>query len=737
MLRTKRANDYRRIDVDKADGKKCRSCQAFALTIEDLDYPNGMGSADNAVHNIFWIANIPGDWMAINQTAVDELSEFAPTMVVGRNSKGDLGMEPPCPSKGMHRYHVVMWSLDSQLDDIDADITYGALKSLLEAGLDRTGSDWLISFRVFFPMQAKLTAEALAQLEDCDAASSASTYFNHEDQDEGAEAAEAPKKASRRRDRGKDAKEDAKDGKDGKETKETWLMASEGAQEGGEEDPAGASLRNGQGPPGAPTGFTMKWDCEAEESLTPQGEEAKFEDLRLYHVGTPHNEVAIIVIPDIWGWQSPRVRLLADFAAKAVNGYAVDNPPYKDGPHDDGVPEDFRIENLDRRHGHCMQRIGVVGIGWGSWMACYGAEYLGSEFACAVMHTPLLHILGTWDGASVPRLVGPGISGAIHFANRMAKGLRTRRTGTCWKPVDFDAWLHILCQEESSFKSTRHNFPGRQNVTTSDACHMVLCALRTCLSPKSARTATLAVFNRTAAFLRKFLWPFPLGGGYAYLRYLSGKGDVEAMTNLLELGVPAGGRDSHDEVEQAPVIYAAREGYGAACRVLVQYQAGHGNRAVGQLSADVNEVGGIARETALHVAVQHNKIKVVQTLLNLQADPHLQDAAGQAPLHRAARDGTVSCIQTLLAAAALVDPRDTCEQTPVHIACFFGREEVVSKLLAARADAVAENIRGQTPRKVADRQSFSTLVQLIDKEIERREIEEHYANEEREKQEPF
>ena len=29
-------------------------------------------------------------------------------------------------------------------------------------------------------------------------------------------------------------------------------------------------------------------------------------------------------------------------------------------------------------------RIGVVGIGWGAWMACYGAEYLGSEFACAV-----------------------------------------------------------------------------------------------------------------------------------------------------------------------------------------------------------------------------------------------------------------------------------------------------------------------------------------------------------------
>ena len=57
------------------DGQKCRSCQAFALTIEDLDYPNGMGSAENQVRNLFWVANIPGDWMAINETAVTELSE--------------------------------------------------------------------------------------------------------------------------------------------------------------------------------------------------------------------------------------------------------------------------------------------------------------------------------------------------------------------------------------------------------------------------------------------------------------------------------------------------------------------------------------------------------------------------------------------------------------------------------------------------------------------------------------
>ena len=28
---------------------------------------------------------------------------------------------------------------------------------------------------------------------------------------------------------------------------------------------------------------------------------------------------------------------------------AQDNPPYKDGPHDDGLPEDYRFNNLDRQ----------------------------------------------------------------------------------------------------------------------------------------------------------------------------------------------------------------------------------------------------------------------------------------------------------------------------------------------------------------------------------------------------
>ncbi|CAE7800079.1 ASB2 [Symbiodinium sp. CCMP2592] len=205
--------------------------------------------------------------------------------------------------------------------------------------------------------------------------------------------------------------------------------------------------------------------------------------------------------------------------------------------------------------------------------------------------------------------------------------------------------------------------------------------------------------------------------------YLASKGDFEAMQGLLQLGVPAGGRDSLDEVEQPPILYAARDGHREAIKLLAQYEA------------DVNEVGGIPFETALHVAVQSHKLKVVQMLLSLRADPQIKDAGGQGPLHRAAREGAIHSLQTLITAGATVDMRDTCEQAPIHIATYFGREEVVRALLAARADAVAENIRGQTPRKVAERLGYTTIVQIIDKEIERREIEELYAAEERDRAE--
>ncbi|CAE7537525.1 rplB [Symbiodinium pilosum] len=672
-----------RSDAEEVRHRKLSGEDFRWAVLSDLDYPNGMGSEENHVHNIFWVANIPGDWMAINQTAVTQLAEFAPTMLVGRNSLGARGMEAPCPKRGMHRYHVVMWSLDSQLDDIDSDISYQALKSLLEEAKD-----------------GKVAKRKKKEAKGPDEAGA--TKLKSADEIFGPSGDEA-----------------------------------EDGREEGEEEVAEQDAVVEQGPPGAPTGFTLKWDWEAETSQSPQGNEAKYEDLMLYQVGIANNEVAIVVIPDLWGWRMPRVRLLADYLAQAVQGIVVvprmlDTPPLQEGGNDDGIPEDYPLLETDldtgmaslkgwlmkntyefylskfrlaanyvRRQANA-NRIGIVGLGWGSWIACYGAEYLGAEFGCAVMTSPLLHRLGLWDGVDPERLIMK-CDGPVIFMVSADEPTEYERGGAYFA-VNSQKFLRST--ECSDFRTMRSGFVTQAN-----------------FEDPAARKEIIRAFEKTAAFLRKFLWPFPLGGGYAYLRYLASKGDFEAMQGLLQLGVPAGGQDSIDEVEQPPIMYAARDGHREAVKLLVQYEA------------DVNEIGGIPVETALHVAVQSHKFKVVQMLLSLRADPQLKDAGGQGPLHRAAREGAIHALQTLISASAEVDMRDTCEQTPMHIATYFGREEVVRTLLASRADAVAENIRGQTPRKVAERLGYTTIAQIIDKEIERREIEELYAAEERERAE--
>jgi len=410
----------------------------------------------------------------------------------------------------------------------------------------------------------------------------------------------------------------------------------------------------------------------------------------------------------------------------------LDSPPLQEGEQDDGIPEDYPLLETDLDTGLAglkgwimkntyefylskfrlaanylrqvakASRIGIVGLGWGSWLACYGAEYLGVDFGCSVMITPLLHRLGIWDGVSPERLIAkcPAPVSFMVSSDEPAD----YESGGAYFAVNSEKFRRST--ECELFKTMRNGFVTQGN-----------------FEDPGTRQEIIRAFNKTAAFLRKFLWPFPLGGGYAYLRYLASKGDFEAMQGLLQLGVPAGGRDSLDEVEQPPILYAARDGHREAIKLLAQYEA------------DVNEVGGIPFETALHVAVQSHKLKVVQMLLSLRADPQIKDAGGQGPLHRAAREGAIHSLQTLITAGATVDMRDTCEQAPIHLATYFGREEVVRALLAARADAVAENIRGQTPRKVAERLGYTTIVQIIDKEIERREIEELYAAEERDRAE--
>jgi phosphatidylethanolamine-binding protein (PEBP) family uncharacterized protein len=111
---------------------------SFAVVMEDLDYPYGIGESGNHVRTLFWALNIPGDWTEINEERAHMKYKDRPLVVVGRNDGGTIGMEAPCPKKGLHRYRTTLWTLKdmlgTEMDPVNPDTDYQSnILPMLEA----------------------------------------------------------------------------------------------------------------------------------------------------------------------------------------------------------------------------------------------------------------------------------------------------------------------------------------------------------------------------------------------------------------------------------------------------------------------------------------------------------------------------------------------------------------------------------------------------------------------------
>lgn len=134
-------------------------------------------------------------------------------------------------------------------------------------------------------------------------------------------------------------------------------------------------------------------------------------------------------------------------------------------------------------------------------------------------------------------------------------------------------------------------------------------------------------------------------------------------------------------------------------------------------------------ETALLKAAYHGRTKVVETLLNANADPNSVDAKGKTPLrraydnediaralleakadpnaadtkskgttmHRAAEGGYVDVVQFLLEHKGNPNSANSEGETPLHDAATFGQTIVAQVLIAAGADVIAADNAGNTP----------------------------------------
>lgn len=141
---------------------------------------------------------------------------------------------------------------------------------------------------------------------------------------------------------------------------------------------------------------------------------------------------AIVLFPDVWGWDSGRTRALADsFAADGFRVYVPKllDPPLEGGTDGDGLPPGFDLGARGSEFGPWITRIpwsgiepkvealleyarasgaetfGTVGICWGGWAAFQLSALAGGAVKAGVTFHPSCQIEGM-HGGDVKELCG-------------------------------------------------------------------------------------------------------------------------------------------------------------------------------------------------------------------------------------------------------------------------------------------------------------------------------------------
>lgn len=120
-------------------------------------------------------------------------------------------------------------------------------------------------------------------------------------------------------------------------------------------------------------------------------------------------------------------------------------------------------------------------------------------------------------------------------------------------------------------------------------------------------------------------------------------------------------------------------------------------------------------ETPLHMAIIHNNVSIVETLLKEGADPNIQRGFdGSTALHLAVRKGTYELVLCLLKSPIIcVNSKDNENATPLHYSVEVGHCFMVDILLQAGADPNACRRDGKTPLHLVDNVVIANL--LIEK----------------------
>jgi len=177
-----------------------------------------------------------------------------------------------------------------------------------------------------------------------------------------------------------------------------------------------------------------------------------------------------------------------------------------------------------------------------------------------------------------------------------------------------------------------------------------------------------------------------------------------ALALLLSGPALVSARDVVVPVENdAPVALAARQNDSAKVRALLDAKP----------HADVNAPTADGT-SALHWAVYHNDVDLVDRLIAAGADVNTKNDYGATPLSEAAVVGNVQVLRKLLAAGADIESPNADGQTALMIISRTSNIDAAKLLISKRANVNAvEQWRGQTPLMWAAAENQPAMVKLL------------------------
>lgn len=110
---------------------------------------------------------------------------------------------------------------------------------------------------------------------------------------------------------------------------------------------------------------------------------------------------------------------------------------------------------------------------------------------------------------------------------------------------------------------------------------------------------------------------------------------------------------------------------------------------------------GVNGDTALHVAVDHNRVSITKVLLEAGAAVDTPRPDGFTPLCVAVSGGHVSAARLLVQFKANVNAETRCGETPLRLAAAAGDERSVGLLLEGGAEIEAADPQGYTALLIA------------------------------------